>query len=148
VILDAVGPSLLQALPKRPFLIKPNQSEVARTLGIEIGSEAVLRDAMHELVSRGSTWVVVTRAREGTLVTDGQDFFRLDSPPVNVVSAIGSGDAFAAGLASEIVRGKAVPQACVLATACGAANAMTPFAGHVRREDVDVLVPKVQINLL
>jgi tagatose 6-phosphate kinase len=148
VVLDAVGEPLLRALPNRPFVIKPNQSEVGRTLGIDVSSEDALRAAMRQLVDRGAQWVIVTRGRDGTLVTNGRSFWRLNTPAVKVVSAIGSGDSFAGGLASALARGVDVPQACILAAACGSANAITPYSGHVRLEDVDRLSKQITLTPL
>jgi tagatose 6-phosphate kinase len=139
VVLDAVGEPLLKALEWNPFVIKPNQSEVARTLGTTLDSEEALRGAMKQLIRLGAGWVVVTRGRAATLVSDGTSFWKIETPQVQVVSAIGSGDAFAAGLAAGLSRGDDVPQACALGVACGAANAMTADAGHVRRDDVESL---------
>jgi tagatose 6-phosphate kinase len=139
VVLDAVGEPLLKALECQPFLIKPNQSEVGRTLGVAVDTQDAVRDGMKRLVALGARWVVVTRGREDTLVTNGASFWRVKTPRVEVVSAIGSGDSFAAGLAAGLSRGDDVPQACALGAACGAANAMTADAGHVRLEDVESL---------
>jgi tagatose 6-phosphate kinase len=145
VLLDAVGEPLLAALPLRPFVIKPNQSEVGRTLGINVDSDEYLRDGMRQLVNRGAKWVVVTRGRAGTLGTDGSSFWQVNTPTVKVISAIGSGDSFAAGLAAGLIRGDDVPHACVLGAACGSANAMTALAGHVRREDVEALAMQIGV---
>jgi tagatose 6-phosphate kinase len=148
VILDAVGEPLLQALPLRPFVIKPNQSEVARTLNATIESDAALKDAIWQLVERGAQWVVVTRGRAGAMISDGRSFWQVNTPPVKVISAIGSGDAFAAGLASGLASGQDVPRACVLAAACGSANAMTPHSGHLRLQDVQALTKQVHLTQL
>lgn len=145
VVLDAVGAPLIQALPHRPFLIKPNQSEVGRTLGIATDTENALRDGMRKLIEHGATWVAVTRGPSGTLLSDGHSFWSLNTPSVKVISAIGSGDAFAAGLASGLSKGQTVPQACRLAVACGSANAMTPHSGHVDLPAVKSLIEQVHL---
>jgi tagatose 6-phosphate kinase len=139
VILDAVGKPLIEAIKEKPFVVKPNQSEIARTLGIPIESDSQLRDAMCDLIARGATWVVCTRGTAPTLVTDGKEFWQVDTPKVKAINPIGSGDSFAAGLASGISKGLEIPRACILAVACGAANAMTADAGHVNPEDVHTL---------
>lgn len=148
VILDAVGAPLLEALPAWPFVVKPNQAELGRTLHIDPADEAALRDGMLQLAARGASWVVCTRGRDGAIVTDGTRFWKISSAEVKVVNPIGSGDAFTAGLASSIAKGENVPQACVPASACGSANAMTPDAGHVRPNDVEALAPQIRIEPL
>jgi tagatose 6-phosphate kinase len=131
MIVDTVGAALLATLSHQPFVIKLNQSEIASTLGVQIDSPETLRSAMRQLIDRGAQWVVTTRGSEATIITNGKSFWSVNTPKVKVISAIGSGDAFAAGLAAAIVRGEEMPDACKLAVACGAANAMTPFAGHI-----------------
>ena len=44
------------------------------------------------------------------------------------------------------MRGQSMPDACRLAIACGAANAMTPKAGHVLPVDVELLEKKVDVE--
>jgi tagatose 6-phosphate kinase len=143
VILDAVGAPLLEALRAHPFIVKPNQSEIGRTLGIDTSTDEGLHQGMIELISRGAKWVIATRGRNATLVTDGKSFWQLNTPAVQVISAIGSGDSFAAGLAAGLVQGNEVPEACKLAVACGAANAMTPDAGHIDMETVKSLLAQI-----
>jgi tagatose 6-phosphate kinase len=146
VIVDTVGDALLATLPHRPFVIKPNRSEIADALKIEIKNEEDLRHAMRGLAARGAQWVIVTRGRESTLVTNGQSFWKITSPQIKVVSPIGSGDSFAAGLAASLRDGQQMPDACILAAACGGANAMTAFAGHVQMKDVDSLVKQIRVE--
>ncbi len=86
---------------------------------------------------------MVTAGGGPTVVSDGRDFWSVSTPAVAVVSPIGSGDSFAAGLLAGVARGQAVPEACRLAAACGAANAMTSKAGHVRRVDLHEILPRV-----
>lgn len=148
VILDAVGQPLTLALEHRPFLIKPNAHEVGKTLGIDIHSEPALRDGMKELVHRGATWVIVTRGSADTLVTDGTSFWKVNTPKVDAVSPIGSGDSFAAGVAYGLSQKQSVPHACMLGAACGAANALTPHSGLLYKTDVDRLLPQVKVEPL
>jgi len=146
VVLDATGEALRQALAAGPTIVKPNQKELAETVGITIDSDASLKDAMGKLIAAGPKWVVVTAGAGKTVVSDGKQFWRLATPSVRVISPIGSGDSFAAGLAAAVSAGQEVPQACRLAVACGAANAMTSFAGHLRMEDVDALFSRITME--
>jgi 1-phosphofructokinase family hexose kinase len=148
VILDAVGQPLLEALPQRPTVVKPNVSEMARTLGMPIDTDDAIREGMKRLVQLGAGWVIVTRGKADTLISDGKNFWRIDTPSVKVISPIGSGDAFAAGLTAGLVREQNVPEACRLAVACGAANAMTPHSGHLNVVDVQPILDRVKLETL
>ena len=134
-------------LAARPLVVKPNRSELAKTLDVPIESDSALRDAIKQLIELGPHWAVITEGKAGVIVSDGERFWRIRSPAVKAISAIGSGDALAAGLACAIARGESMPHACRLAVACGAANAMTPIAGLVHQQDVDTLLSNVVIEL-
>jgi tagatose 6-phosphate kinase len=146
VILDARGEPLDWALERRPSVVKINREELAHTLDADVDDEDAVRGAMRQMVVRGARWVVVTAGTRPTYLTDGRRFHVARVPEVETVNPIGSGDAFGAGLSAGLSRGQDVPESIPLAIACGAANAMTAHAGHVRREDVDRLVPQVKLD--
>lgn len=149
-IVDAAGEPLRLAISARPLVVKPNRDELARTLGpqtrIDTSTDAGLREAMRQVVASGARWVVVTLGDEGAMASNGERFWRIVVPKVDVVSPIGSGDSFAAGLAVAITRGEAMPAALALGAACGVANAMTPVAGHVRPDDVAALMNELRVE--
>lgn len=136
VILDARGEALKRALDRRPRIVKLNRLELADTLGVKIEDETSLRAAMSEVNRMGATWVVVTDGKAGASASDSREFWKIPAIPIEAISPIGSGDAFAAGLASAIGHGREIPDACRLASACAAANVLAPGAGILRLEDV------------
>jgi len=146
VIIDARGEALLQALPHRPMVIKPNVFELSATVKIPIDGDASLKRAIAAATYLGATWVVVTTGKTGAVASDGKEFWRIIPPPITAINAIGSGDAFAAGLTVALSRGADVPPACRLATACGVANALTSIAGQVEMADVQRLEPQVRME--
>jgi tagatose 6-phosphate kinase len=148
VVLDASGPPLTHALAVRPTIVKPNRRELAATVGMDLSSLADLKTAVAKLVDRGPKWVVVTDGPNPTTVSDGKSFWTVSSPKVEVVSPIGSGDSFAAGLAEGLARGWDVPEATRLAVACGAANAMTDRAGFLDPRVVETLIARMRVESL
>jgi tagatose 6-phosphate kinase len=135
-ILDAKGAPLELALREKPFVVKPNRSELSATVNQAMESDSQSREAIRKIISMGATWAVVTHGPAETIVSNGREFWKLQTPKVQVINPIGSGDSFAAGIAIGLLDGEEVPEACALGVACGAANAMTEFAGHVEREKV------------
>ena len=136
-ILDAKGEPLREALVERPYVIKPNHAEVEATVGRKLSTDADLLVATRELLAAGAVWAVVTEGSAGAIVCDRQNAWRIHVPKVEVINPIGSGDAFAAGLAAGLARGADVPEASLLATACALANTLTPHAGFVNKSDVE-----------
>lgn len=147
ILIDARGEPLRAALRHPGFIAKLNRDELAATVGRDIGDERQLRAAMREAMPTDGA-LVVTHGGEGAWATDRGEFWRVRPPKVTVSSAVGSGDAFAAGLVAGLLRGRDWPNALALAAACGAANAMNPISGHVRAEDVQALVSKAVVESL
>src|SRR5207248_11382549 len=101
-IIDAKGPPLEQALREHPHVAKPNRAELAQTLGMKLVSDKALRDAMLRCISLGAQWIVVTDGPRDVLLGHGNDFWKISIPKIKTISPIGSGDAFAAGMAVGI----------------------------------------------
>jgi len=145
-IVDARGPELLATLAERPLLVKPNRAELETSIGRSIGDQTDLLSAMRDLTTRGAHSVAVTAGKDAVYFCVKDRAWRLTPPRVQVVSAIGSGDAFAAGFAVGVVRGLEPIECARLGVACGSANALTSRAGFVTRADIDRLLPQVTIE--
>jgi tagatose 6-phosphate kinase len=144
-ILDAAGEPLRQALTKRPFLVKPNRSELAKTLGIPLDSRPALHDAIAHL---NADWTLITQGKHPAILSNGKDFWRVESPSITAINPIGSGDSVAAGIACGLARNQDILDAITLGIAAGAANAMTKTAGVVHLRDVNQLLPQVRVTPL
>ncbi len=147
-VVDAQGPPLTEVLSACPDLIKPNRLELAATVKRELEDQAAVISAMRELAERGARRVVVTAGKEPTLAFDGQSFWKVQAPSIEVVNPIGSGDAFAAGLLWRLLRGEDLGEACRWAAAAGTANTLTPMPGDVNPEDLSRLAGLVAVERL
>ena len=145
LILDARGLPLKLALSHGGFIAKLNRDELAATVGRPLDEGAELIQAVRDAVPVGGA-IIITLGAVGALASDGETFWRLMAPKVKAVSAVGSGDAFAAGLALGLERGQTLPEAMALGSACGAANALTDRAGHLNPADVERLRKNVVVK--
>jgi tagatose 6-phosphate kinase len=132
------------------LVIKPNRKELAATFNRPVDTDAALHDAMRCAIDAGAHWIVVTLGAQGACLCNGQRFWHIPAPAIQVVNAIGSGDAFAAGLAAALFDRQplpeaGVPEACLLAAACAAANALTDTTGFVRPQDVADLQRRIRL---
>jgi tagatose 6-phosphate kinase len=158
VLLDANGPPLLAGIEGLPTLFKPNLFELwqvdrDRATGtaepdLARLSEAVVLDAARRVQARGVRYLVVSMGERGVLGldTEGRAWraqTRLDRP---VVSAVGSGDALAAGLVVALSRGESFQKALRQGVACGAANTLVAGAGRCRLQDVERLAGKAVVR--
>lgn len=146
VLLDARGPELLAALPARPFLVKPNRTELAQTVGRSLRTDAEVWDAMRELNERGAQWVVITDGAQPVRVSTQMGCYVLHPPPVSVVNPIGCGDSLAAGTAWALDQGQEPIEAIRFGLAAAADKIGRLLPGVVDAARVHALVSQVRVE--
>jgi tagatose 6-phosphate kinase len=147
-ILDTSGEALRLGLEEgRPDLLKCNRAELSGLLGEPLERLDDLRRAVRDLAARLKLRVVITLGGAGAIATDGQQTWLAQAPRIEAVSAVGSGDAFLAGLACAMLAGGTLEEAMRLAVAAGSANALQIGAGRLRSADVDHLLEQVVVAL-
>lgn len=140
-IVDATGNPLRLALAARPFLVKPNRSELARTVGHPVDSPADLRRAIGQLINEGARWVLVSDGAGKVAVAGDNGFWTIDIPVVRPVNPIGSGDALAGGLAAALLRGESLPHAATAGIAAAISNTLHLLPGQIDLNQVALLRP-------
>lgn len=138
VIVDAKGPPLKQAA-SRGAIIKCNRQEIVQTYDSNPDS------AVRQSLQQGARAVIISDGPRPTVIATPEARWKIKSPPIDVVSPIGSGDALAGGLAVGLERGWSVPQAVRLGVACAASNAMQIRPGEINPSDVDQILPRLHI---
>jgi 1-phosphofructokinase family hexose kinase len=146
VVLDARGEELLSALALKPLVVKPNRRELEQTLGRHLDSDALLVAAMRELGERGAEWVVVSHGPDALFAWGERQLYRFDPAPVPVLSAIGSGDCLAAGMAWALERGMTMPDAIRSGLAAAADNATRLLPARLDPERVTELRGEVKVE--
>ena len=133
MFLDADGAPLAAGIEARPYLVKPNEHELARLLGRELSGVGELRAAAGELLAAGVEKVVVSLGSRGALYATKTQVILADGLPVKVGSTVGAGDSVVAALAWAEEQGLSLEEAAVLSTATGAANVMCSGTQAARR---------------
>lgn len=122
-ILDIRGNELKETLPLRPFVVKPNREELAKTVGRDLNSEPEILAAMNELRDQGAQWVVVSQGPRPLLALGPEGVLRVPPPAVQVCNPIGCGDCLAAGIAAGIAKNASMRQSLEWGVAAAAENA-------------------------
>lgn len=140
VYVDTPG-THLAALIHNPkgLALKVNRAELSAALGRSLDAEEDLLKAMRGLIETGALLVAVTMGAAGALAATAEGTWRVEAPPADLVSSVGSGDSFLAGLAAGEFQDLPLPEALRLAAACGAANAATPLPARFDAERVEEL---------
>lgn len=145
VIFDAAEPNLSAGLAARPTFIKPNRDELEALLGKPVPTIEAAYQAGREILEKYGTASVITLGGEGALVVLPEKAYRIPPLKIEVVSAAGAGDAVLAGLAAAISRKQPIEEGLKLGTAAAAAVCLMPGTADCRREDVERLLPLVEL---
>lgn len=131
--------------PVSPAIIKPNRREAEALLGETLNTAARIAGALHGLARGGIAMPVISDGPAGLYALAEGQLWHAAMPTLPRVNSVGSGDATVAGLASALARG-CDPEAMLrLAAACGGANVLTKECAHVRREDLDCILPQIRV---
>ena len=134
---DASGQLLLNVLPCRPWLIKPNDAELAALFGRESITPEEAAEYAAKLQEKGARNVLVSMAEKGALLLDEQgELHRAAAHKGTPVNSAGAGDSMLAGFIAGISRG--YDHALRLGTAAGGATAFSE--GLASREDIERLM--------
>lgn len=145
VLLDTKGELLNQALrtDKKPFLIKPNEDELADLLGEKPEN---LIAALHAPIFAGIEWIVVTLGARGALVKHLDTIYKVSPPQVNAVNPVGSGDSVIAGFASGLVRKLPEIELMKYALSMGVLNALEEKTGHINPDRVEWCMKQMKVE--
>ena len=130
VILDVRGRDLVNSLPCRPDIIKPNLDEYIQTFAPELVSQAgtagikeKVEESWAELRKKFPCSLILTRGADPLWYAEKGELAEYGIEPVEPLNTIGSGDAFTAGLAAALEEGASLKDAVAEGARCGALNA-------------------------
>ncbi|MCL2878657.1 MAG: PfkB family carbohydrate kinase [Treponema sp.] len=131
VILDIRGRDLLDCLPYKPDLIKPNLDEFIATFPASAGKSRINPENREEIAAlcrqihaQYGCRIVLTRGSRSIWYFEGKNLEEYPIEAAAAVNPIGSGDAFTAGLAGAFMDGASFQEALAEAARCGRLNAM------------------------
>lgn len=146
VFLDADGEVMARGIRACPYLIKPNETELARVLGRKLQTVEELAAAGRQLQTGGITTVVISMGAEGALFLLEDGIYQAESLPVPVKSTVGAGDSMVAAMAVAESRGLSAEEAVRLAMAMGAASVMQDGSQAPESQLVQQLARQVMIQ--
>ena len=141
IVVDATKDLLLNVLPLRPFLIKPNKQELAEMMNLEnLSKEDIVKNAF-ELQKRGARNVLVSMAGEGAiLVTEDGKVYSSEAHKGKVVNSVGAGDSMVAGFIYGYLKNKDYKEAFETGLCAGSASAFSE--NLATKEQVEELLIK------
>ena len=146
VILDTSGSLLEDCLLARPTMIKPNIDEIRGLTKRPMNTRESLLRAARDLHEDGIEIVAISLGGDGSLVSCKEGVFDVKVPKIDAVNTVGCGDSMIAGYAVGMSRGLSMEETIRLASAVSAANAMRMETGFIVMEDVEALLPQINIK--
>ena len=120
VALDTSGAALRAGLKTGPWLIKPNEEELAEARGIELVDGRALACEAVRLQNEGVEHAVVSQGAEGVSWFAPDAALHAYPPKVRVVSTVGAGDSLLAGMLHGLLEGWPKERTLAHATAIAA----------------------------
>ena len=145
VIVDATKNLLLNVLKYKPFLIKPNNHELAEMFNVELNSTEDVVFYARKLKEMGAQNVLISMGKDGALlVTENDEVFASSVAKGEVVNSVGAGDSMVAGFIAGYLKSNSYEEALSLGAASGGATAFS--SDLATREFIDKLVDEIKIE--
>jgi 1-phosphofructokinase family hexose kinase len=146
VIFDAAEENLRVGITARPNYIKPNADEVQQLVGHPLNSLDEIYKAGREIIERYGTCPIISLGGDGGLAVLPDRAYFIPRLNIEVVSASGAGDGVLAGITAAVSRGQPIEEGLRLGFAAAAAVCLQPGTADCRREDVERLLPQVELR--
>ncbi|KOO04337.1 1-phosphofructokinase [Vibrio nereis] len=146
VLFDSSNSALATGISAQPWLVKPNDEELADLVGQELSTFEQCQRAAQALSSKGIDNVVVSMGAEGVMWLNQDQLLRSAPPRMNVVSTVGAGDTLVAGLCWGHMQAMPNNEILRFATALSALAVSQVGVGLTNQEELDAIKLKTQIT--
>ncbi len=147
-VLDTSGPALIEGLKARPFIIKPNVREAESIVKNKLRSLKQIKEATRYLHNKGIAIVIVSMGFRGAVFSNGRESCHVLPPMIKTKNTVGCGDALVGGFLYSWMQSRDFVASCVMAVACGTANALTINPGVISLKEVYRLKKRIKVNFI
>jgi 6-phosphofructokinase 2 len=146
VIVDTSGAALEAMVGTGVYLLKPNINELEILSGETFeGEEQMIRVARRMIAENMAQVLVISLGAQGAALVTADEFVQMQPPVVKVVSKVGAGDSMVGGIVFSLAKNDSLRDALRYGIASGTAAVMNPGADLCRKEDVEILYPRVKV---
>ena len=129
-VLDCSGEALWQCLACRPFLVKPNLTELGALFGVEDLEYTEGVELAQQLQREGARNVLVSMGGSGAfLLTEGRELYFANACCGRTVNTVGAGDSLVAGFITGFMQSGDFGRALQMGVAAGCATAFSDWLG-------------------
>jgi 1-phosphofructokinase len=147
-VVDVAGDRLVENLRGKPYLIKPNLTELEQASGRRLSTLRDIRDAALVMVDAGVALVAVSMGSEGALLTDGKLTLFAPGISVPVYSTVCAGDSMIAGIIKGLREGGGLKQALRCGVAAATATVADARDGLMQYAAYEEICQSVKVGVL
>lgn len=126
IVADATGKLLINVLKHKPFLIKPNKSELEEIFEDKIYTTEEIIMYAKKLQEMGAENVLISLGQEGAvLVSKDKNVQYIKAPKGKLINSVGSGDSMVAGFIAGFLKYNDYEKAFKMGIAAGSASAFS-----------------------
>ncbi len=146
LVIDSKSFTLEDLVACRPFLIKPNEEEIALYVGGRVDDLETAATAANALGAQGIENVMISLGAKGAVLCGPEGCFVATAPTVKVRSTIGAGDSAIGGFLAALQSGASQAELLKTAVCYGSAACMTEGTDPPSSADLAALLPQIQIT--
>ncbi len=146
LIVDTSGPALRYAVQEKPFLIKPNLTELEELTQTALPTPEAVKNAAVALCEAGIAHVAVSLGERGAILTNGKRTVFAPAIPVAAASTVGAGDSMLAGILYGLERGETAFEALRYGVAAGSACVKGGSVHAFSVQDFQTLLQRAEVR--
>ncbi len=120
VLFDSSKTALDAGLDAHPWLVKPNDEELAEWAGKALETQQQCMEVAEQIATKGIANVVVSLGAKGVMWFNHEGWLHAQPPKMDVISTVGAGDTLVAGLCWGEINQHSKAQSLQFATALSA----------------------------
>lgn len=126
IVVDATGELLINVLPYKPFLVKPNKDELATIFDVDIHTKEDVIKYGKILQEKGAKNVLVSMAGDGAiLIAEDGNIYQSAAPKGEVKNEVGAGDSMVAGFLAGYIETGDFEKSLRIGICAGSASAFS-----------------------
>jgi 6-phosphofructokinase 2 len=146
-LVDTSSAALKAAIDEGVYLVKPNLNELSDLCGKPLETDEARIAACRDMIKSGEAEVVaLTLGGDGALLVTRDGVWRAKPIQIEAVSTVGAGDSFLGGMVAALAKGEPLDKAFRVAVAAGYAAVMRPGTELSHQDDVERLMPQIEIK--
>ena len=149
VLLDCSGSVLKKTIyaKEKPYLIKPNQTELSQLLQKECSSNPkVLKAMLSSPIFSGIQWIVVSLGADGAFIKVKDTYYTVTVPKIEAVNPVGSGDSVVAGLAVALEEKKETIEIIKTGMTTGILNTLEEKTGYIDCSKFEYYLNQIRVE--